>query len=105
MTEVIELISDGELSPLEDGEDDDDIQEIPIIQENELSEIRCFAWSRDSFNECFGSLALLLHNVKLYLNRGASKIREIDGATVDLSGVRRRFCAGWVALKTALWFL
>ena len=43
MTEVIELISDGELSPLEDGEDDDDIQEIPIIQENELSEIRCFA--------------------------------------------------------------
>ena len=44
MTDVIELISDGELSPLEDGEDDDDdIQEIPIIQENELSEIRCFA--------------------------------------------------------------
>ena len=30
------------------------------------------------------------------------KIREIDGATIDLNVVRRRFCAGWLALKTAL---
>ena len=29
------------------------------------------------------------------------KINEIDGATVDLKVVRRRFCAGWLVPKTA----
>ena len=29
------------------------------------------------------------------------KIREIDGATVDINAVRRRFCAGWLMRKTA----
>ena len=29
------------------------------------------------------------------------KTKEIDGATVDLNVVRRRFCAGWLVPKTA----
>ena len=33
------------------------------------------------------------------------KIRKIDVTTIVLSVAARHFCTGWLALKTALWFL